>query len=287
MTTLIEVINHGPIRELRLARPPVNALDTDLCRQLIHAIELAMAEDAHGIVLSAASASSPAAWTCRTCSRMAMTSTSCWTPGTPSLAPCAPGREPHSGGRGDHRPRPGGWLRAGAVLRLPGDGAQRRSVAPYAIGLNEVQVGLIAPEGIQRLLRRAAGVHRAGALLTTGALVPAEQALQIGLVDELAEGDRVVARAVAWLQNLLRQPRQPMLLTRAIARADLHEALHRPDPAGPLRRAWFARMRRTPCRRWSPGWASNGSAGRWPASAAQRIMRLPASGRHYRMGPPP
>ena len=31
---------------------PVNALDTDLCRQLIHAIELAMAEDAHGIVLS-------------------------------------------------------------------------------------------------------------------------------------------------------------------------------------------------------------------------------------------
>lgn len=52
MTTLIEVINHGPIRELRLARPPVNALDTELCRQLIHAIELAMAEDAHGIVLS-------------------------------------------------------------------------------------------------------------------------------------------------------------------------------------------------------------------------------------------
>ncbi len=33
MTTLIEVINHGPIRELRLARPPVNALDTELCRQ--------------------------------------------------------------------------------------------------------------------------------------------------------------------------------------------------------------------------------------------------------------
>ncbi len=52
MTTLIEVINHGPIRELRLARPPVNALDAELCRQLIHAIELAMAEDAHGIVLS-------------------------------------------------------------------------------------------------------------------------------------------------------------------------------------------------------------------------------------------
>ncbi len=82
------------------------------------------------------------------------------------------------------------------MLRLPGDGAQRRSVA-YAIGLNEVQVGLIAPEGIQRLLRACGGRARAGVLLTTGSLVPAEQALQIGLVDELAEGDLVVARAVA------------------------------------------------------------------------------------------
>ena len=35
MTTLIEVINHGPIRELRLARPPVNALDTALRKALM------------------------------------------------------------------------------------------------------------------------------------------------------------------------------------------------------------------------------------------------------------
>ncbi|MGE8234317.1 MAG: enoyl-CoA hydratase/isomerase family protein, partial [Stenotrophomonas sp.] len=52
MTTLIEVINHGPIRELRLARPPVNALDTELCRALIAAVTLAMTDDVHGIVLS-------------------------------------------------------------------------------------------------------------------------------------------------------------------------------------------------------------------------------------------
>ncbi len=52
MTTLIEVINHGPIRELRLARPPVNALDTELCRHLIHDINQAMSDDVHGLVLS-------------------------------------------------------------------------------------------------------------------------------------------------------------------------------------------------------------------------------------------
>ena len=51
----------------------------------------------------------------------------------------------------------------------------------------------------------------------------------------------MVARAIAWLQDLLRQPRQPMLLTRAIARADLHVALQ-PDLIQLDRfvEAWFA-----------------------------------------------
>src|SRR5690606_40710473 len=35
----------------------------------------------------------------------------------------------------------------------------------YRIGLNETQVGLVAPEGIQRLLRRAVGSHPAARLL--------------------------------------------------------------------------------------------------------------------------
>ncbi len=63
---------------------------------------------------------------------------------------------------------------------------------PYAIGLNEVQVGLAAPEGIQRLLRRVVGAHRAERLLVAGEMVPAEQAVQIGLVDELVDGELVV-----------------------------------------------------------------------------------------------
>ncbi len=35
----------------------------------------------------------------------------------------------------------------------------------------------------------------------------------------------MVARAIGWLQTQLAMPRQPMLQTRAIARADLHEAM--------------------------------------------------------------
>ena len=40
MSALIETADHGDIREIRLARAPVNALDTDLCRALIEALNM-------------------------------------------------------------------------------------------------------------------------------------------------------------------------------------------------------------------------------------------------------
>ena len=52
MTTPLALFNHGPIRQIRLARPPVNALDTELCRALIGAIEQAHSDGVQGIVLS-------------------------------------------------------------------------------------------------------------------------------------------------------------------------------------------------------------------------------------------
>ena len=112
---------------------------------------------------------------------------------------------------------------------------------PFAIGLNETQVGLVAPEGIQHLLRRVVGPYRAERLLVAGELVDAERALALGLVDELVEVEHVATRARAWLEPLLALPRQPMLVTRQIARADLVAALA-PDRIGLDRfvDAWFA-----------------------------------------------
>src|SRR3546814_12356127 len=89
---------------------------------------------------------------------------------------------------------------------------------PYRIGLNETQVGLVTPDGIQRLMRRVVGAHRAERLLVSGELVESAQALAIGLVDELTDIDGVPTRALAWLQALLQLPRKPVLATRAIAR---------------------------------------------------------------------
>ena len=53
MTTgLIETTDHGDIREIRLARAPVNALNTELCRALIDALNAALDQGARGIVLA-------------------------------------------------------------------------------------------------------------------------------------------------------------------------------------------------------------------------------------------
>ena len=51
--SLVESIRHdGAIHELRLARPPVNALNPALCDALREAVATAVAEGAHGLVLS-------------------------------------------------------------------------------------------------------------------------------------------------------------------------------------------------------------------------------------------
>lgn len=96
---------------------------------------------------------------------------------------------------------------------------------PFAIGLNETQVGLVVPEGIQRLMRRVIGDHRAERLMVAGDMISAEQAHAIGLVDELTDVDDVIPRAVAWLEALLKLPRQPMLATRGLSRQAVVDAL--------------------------------------------------------------
>ena len=226
MTTCLQLSNLGPIREIQLARPPVNALDTTLCRELIAAIEHAHADDVQGIVISGndglltAGMDVPHLMSHGDDRQKLLES---WQAFFGAVRAIGNSRIPVVMAIGGHCPAGGCVLSLAADYRI-----MARSVdhtRPYRIGLNEVAVGLVAPEGIQRLMRRCVGVHRAGQLLIGGELVTAERALELGMVDELVEGEDVRARAIAWLEGQLRLPRAPMLATRAIARADLIEAL--------------------------------------------------------------
>ena len=217
----VDVLRPDAIVELRLARPPVNALDPALCGDLAAALHDAVDGGAGGIVLSGGPkvfcagldvpyllslgddrAALHAAWSAFFDAARAIAS--CPVPVAAALA--------------GHAPAGGCVLALCCDYRVMARGA-------YRIGLNETQVGLVAPDGIQHLMRRATGARSAERLLVAGELVEADRALALGLVDELADLDDVRARARAWLAPLLALPRAPMLATRAIARADLVAAL--------------------------------------------------------------
>jgi enoyl-CoA hydratase/carnithine racemase len=222
--SFVETQTHGDIVEIRLARAPVNALNPQLCNETREAIEQAVHHGAHGIVLSGGPKVFSAgldvpyllslgdqrdhlllAW--QAFFGLARALASAPVPVVAALAGHAPA--------------------GGCVLALCCDYRIMAS-GPYRIGLNETQVGLVAPEGIQRLMRRVVGAYRAERLLVGGEMVDADTALRIGLVDELVEIEHVAQRGRVWLEQLLSLPRSAMLHTRLLARADLVEAL-RPE----------------------------------------------------------
>ena len=219
--SLVVTQRYGDIVEVRLARPQVNALNPALCHDLASALSMAVKEGARGIVLAggpnvfSAGLDVPhllslgddrhaltLAW--EVFFDAAMVLATCPVPVVAAIAGHAPA--------------------GGCVLALCCDYRVMAS-GPFRIGLNETQVGLVAPEGIQRLMRRVVGPYRAERLLVAGEMVESEQAMRYGLVDELVEIDEVAPRARAWLEQLLALPSQAMLQTRAVARADMIEAL--------------------------------------------------------------
>jgi 3,2-trans-enoyl-CoA isomerase len=65
------------------------------------------------------------------------------------------------------------------------------------------------------------GARQAERLAVTGALISPQEALKVGLVDELASVEQVVGRALEWCQALLALPAEGVAVTRWNARADL------------------------------------------------------------------
>jgi enoyl-CoA hydratase/carnithine racemase len=234
---MLERIEHdGGIRELRLNRPPVNALNPDLVHALRAAVEAAPREGAQALAISGSSGIFSAGLdvpTLLTLDRDRMCAF--WSEFFGLCAALARSPMPIAAAITGHSPAGGAVLALFCDYRVMARGA-------YRIGLNEVQVGLTVPDCIQAGLRRLIGTYRAERLLVQGAMLDAETALASGFVDELADVDFVAARAVGWLGEVLKLPRQAMLSTRAMARADLAALFADPAslPVEDFLDMWFA-----------------------------------------------
>ncbi|THD08579.1 enoyl-CoA hydratase/isomerase family protein [Metallibacterium scheffleri] len=203
------------IRELRLARPPVNALDAGLIRALRLAIEAAPAQGAQALLISGSPGLFSAGLDVPALLALdAPALQHCFEDFFGMAAALAQSPIPVAAAITGHSPA------GGAVIALFCD-YRVMAAGPFRIGLNEVQVGLTVPTVIRDALARLLGPYRAERLLVSGTMLEAEAALRIGMVDELTEVDQVPQRALLWLQALLALPRQAMLETRAVARADL------------------------------------------------------------------
>ena len=206
------------IREIQLARPPVNALNLELLRVLRSAIDESVRDGVRGVVLSGAKGLFSAGVDVPALlARDRAGVREYWRElfavcGTLACAPI-----PLVAAITGHSPAGGAVLALFCDYRVMAEG-------PYRIGLNEVQVGLIVPEAIQLALRRVVGTYRAERLLVSGAMIEAAEALACGFVDELTGVDQVTTRALHWLRELLALPAHAMLATRTLARADLATA---------------------------------------------------------------
>ncbi len=233
---MIDTIDHGQVRELRLARPPVNALTRELLDDLRHRLEAAPGDGARAVILSG----SPGMFTAGldvphllSLPREEMVAS--WRSFFAIMKALAASSVPVAAAITGHSPAGGLVLALFCDYRVMAEG-------DYRIGLNEVQVGIPLPRVLLGALRLLVGRRRAEAMAVTGALVDPPTALATGLVDELAAVDQVVQHAQAWCDRLLALPRHAVAETRADARADLvalFDGLDDDAAAAEVDRCWY------------------------------------------------
>jgi len=212
---MILAIDHGPIRELRLNRPPVNALTSEFIVALRQAVEAAPQQGVKALILSG----SPGRFSAGLdvplllgCDRPAMAEL--WRELYSLMRALGGSSVPIAAAITGHAPAGGTVLPMFCDWRVMAAGE-------FKMGLNEVQVGIPLPAVILAALRRLVGARQAERLAVGGLLISAQEALEIGLIDEVAPPDEVVERAQKWCESLLALPSEAMATTRREARADL------------------------------------------------------------------
>jgi 3,2-trans-enoyl-CoA isomerase len=222
---MILTFDHDAVRELRLNRPPVNALTTELLVALREPIEQAPSNGVRALILSGSPGRFSGGLDVPALLKLDHAGIAMlWRELYALLRAIARSPIPIIAAITGHAPA------GGTVLGLFCDG-RVMAEGDYKIGLNEVQVGIPLPPVILAALQRLVGARVAEQLAVSGALLSSGEALRLGLVDELAPAEHVVERALAWCQRLLAVPSEAFLLTRRDARADLATIFDR-DLAG-------------------------------------------------------
>lgn len=232
---MIDVVDHGAIRELRLNRPPVNALSPQLLAAIADGVRQAPVDGARAVVISgregmfSAGLDVPCLLALDRPDLSAALDVFFATISTLATSPV-----PVAAAITGHSPA------GGAVLALCCD-RRVMAVGPFSIGLNEVRIGIPIPEIVASLVRRTVGARRAEDLCVSGRLLDPAEALKTGLVDDVVPLDHVVEAARCWCEETISVPSSALIETRKRMRSDLVELVerHREEDARRLSKTWF------------------------------------------------
>jgi 3,2-trans-enoyl-CoA isomerase len=220
---MLDTIRHDDILELRLNRPPANALDPGLIDSLRRGIEAAPAEGARAVVLSGAPGMFSGGLDVPALVKLDRDGIrGLWQGLYDTMRALANSPLPVAAAITGHSPAGGAVLAICCDYRVMAEG-------DFKIGLNEVRVGITLPPVLLRVLRRIVGDRQAERLAVGGLLVDAQEAQRIGLVDELVPVGEVTQAALHWCRTMLELPRQAMSATRQRARAPLAELFAQPQ----------------------------------------------------------
>lgn len=213
---MLEIKDHGRVREIQLERAPANALNRELINKLTEQLEIA-GKSSGAVVISgrpgmfSAGLDVPSLLQEDSVGMAEFWKSFALLTRTIAFMPV-----PTVFALNGHCPA------GGIVLALYGD-YRIMSAGKYKTGMNEVQVGLVVSPVIKNAALRLMGPHTAAKILVPGSMLSPEEALAIGLVDALAEDpESTVRMAIEYCQHLLSLPANAMLTTRALVREDLH-----------------------------------------------------------------
>jgi 3-hydroxyacyl-CoA dehydrogenase len=193
VTAAVHTQREGEVLVVTIDHPPVNALNVDVRRGLLEAVQQAESDaQVRAVLLVGAGRAFIAGADIREFGQPPM---------PPSLPEVCNGLEACSKPviAAIHGPALGGGLEMALAAHY------RLALADVKLGLPEVQLGLLPGSGGTQRAPRLMGVRPAVELMLSGRHMGAQEALQTGLIDRLGEGHDVRAAGLAYVNELLTQ----------------------------------------------------------------------------------
>ncbi len=190
MSEVVSYELQGNVGVIRVNNPPVNALAQSVRQGILESINAAQADDSEAVVLSCEG-------------RTFIAGADITEFGKPPMEPGLP--EVLTAIENSSKPViaaiHGTALGGGFEVSLA---CHYRCAIPSAkVGLPEVKLGLLPGAGGTQRVPRIAGVKAALDMITSGNPIAAGKAKDMGLVDEVIQGDDLLAGAIAYAQELV------------------------------------------------------------------------------------